>query len=786
MTVSVGGTGDAAIGRIVAGTAGGRVTITSAGGAITDNRTGEGAGNENVVASNLALSASTGIGTADDLDTSVANLEATTTTGGIFITETNSVTVGGVNTTLAGLDVTGASGAISLVAAGSITVNEGVSGPGDITLTATGATSDLTISLNSGVSSTGGNIALNADRTVTISENVSTTGAGTLTVAGSGAGARNILVNRAAVVSVVDGNLTLDADQGAAIAGNFIGLRVTGAGTRIETTGTGDISLTGRGGTDASTSNHYGIQIDTGAVVRSTSSAAGAGDINLTGTGGHGISQNSGVRIESANSLVTTVVGDVQITGTGASTATGTVNLGVLLFNGGQVTSTGTGATAGDITITGTSGSGSGDSHGVVLQNANSRVTAVDGDIQITGTATGTAGAFNTGVLLLSGGQVTSTGTGTGASAGNITITGTGGTGTHENYGVQLSGANSVVTTIDGDVQITGTARSTTTGDLNAGVKLFGGGQVTSTGTGASAGNISITGTGGAGVNQEDGVIVEGSTSRVSTVDGDVTIMGTAGSTATGQFNVGVFVLSGGQIVSSGTGADAGNITITGTGGRGTTDNYGVAISGTNSRVTAVDGDIQITGTGRSSTTGSGNIGVFLLSGGQVTSTGTGADAGNITITGTGGGGTGGENQGVALRDSTSLVTAVNGDIQITGTAPNSSGGTLNDGVELRDGAQVTTTGTGAAAGNITITGTGGAGTESNYGVQLGSNTSDISRVQAGGDGTVTIVGTGGAGTTFFNSGVAVYANAVITSSGGNVSVTGQGGGSGGEWPATA
>jgi len=82
------------------------------------------------------------------------------------------------------------------------------------------------------------------------------------------------------------------------------------------------------------------------------------------------------------------------------------------------------------------------------------------------------------------------------------------------------------------------------------------------------------------------------------------------------------------DLTSTGTGAFAGNITLDGTGGDGTSDNYGVYIKQAGTEITTVDGDITITGTGGAGTANQ-NYGVFLETA-TIASTGVAAGAGNI------------------------------------------------------------------------------------------------------------------------------------------------------------
>src|SRR5262249_40135090 len=95
--------GTLVVGRNDAGNAAGNITLTAAispantntlllvtGGAVIDgNTTGA-----DLTVTSLAISANTGIGASNDpLDTAVSNLEAQTSTGGIFVSNTGNLTI---------------------------------------------------------------------------------------------------------------------------------------------------------------------------------------------------------------------------------------------------------------------------------------------------------------------------------------------------------------------------------------------------------------------------------------------------------------------------------------------------------------------------------------------------------------------------------------------------------------------------------------------------------------------------------------------------------------------
>ena len=280
--------------------------------------------------------------------------------------------------------------------------------------------------------------------------------------------------------------------------------------------------------------------------------------------------------------------------------------------------------------------------------------------------------------------------TGTGLNAGKISLTGLGGNGTNYNHGTYI-GNFSKITSVDGAITIAGTGSLSSTGISNIG--FVGGGTIKSYGVGTNAAKITLTGTGGAGTNANDGV---NTSATITSVDGDISIIGTGSASSTGNTNRGINV--SGTIASTG----AAQIALTGTGGAGTFSNHGVATSFSTS-IASVDGDITIEGTGSTVSTEINNRGVSLQ--GTIASTGTGTDAANITITGTAGAGTS-FNDGVFTNAS---ITSSDGDIAIVGNGSTLSTGSENIGINAEG--TIVSTGTGAGAANITLTGTGGAGT---------------------------------------------------------------------------
>ncbi|MCL4206325.1 MAG: hypothetical protein KJ000_27905 [Pirellulaceae bacterium] len=185
VSITVGGTGGAALRTITVGTTVGRVTM-NVGGTITDaaNNT-----DVNVTALELLITASNGVGTSGNpLETEVSRLEAFGGAGGVFVDNTGGLTIGGIDAGVTGVSST--SGSIHVTASSLLTVNERVesTGGGTITLAATNNSDDTDdLVLNAQVITSGGhgNIVLEAGHDLTVNnsvaQDVSVTGNGTIT-----------------------------------------------------------------------------------------------------------------------------------------------------------------------------------------------------------------------------------------------------------------------------------------------------------------------------------------------------------------------------------------------------------------------------------------------------------------------------------------------------------------------------------------------------------------------------------------------------------------------------
>jgi hypothetical protein len=204
-----------------------------------------------VTVTSLTLQAGAGI----SLNLGVSKVQAQTTTGNITLTNNQALTIGGLDASLGGIQVTGSSGSISLNNTnGSVfiqTQGEVVSAPGNITITATGASSDLQTggqTTADAIQSTGtGNIQLTAGRNVLLGDSNGTGSVvahnGFLTIGAVG----NVTVDYGSQVTIQSGSdsLTVNSSSGSILIQNTSSVN----GAAIQNLGSGKISLnTGAGG----------------------------------------------------------------------------------------------------------------------------------------------------------------------------------------------------------------------------------------------------------------------------------------------------------------------------------------------------------------------------------------------------------------------------------------------------------------------------------------------------------------------------------------------------------
>jgi hypothetical protein len=253
--------------------------------------------------------------------------------------------------------ITGDSGNLSLSGISSITGNQG---GGNNTLNVSAFTTNLpslTINGDAGNDTVNFNgsitFAANASLDVNLQNDTATPGTDAVTVAtnaqliASGTGtvdvrvSKNVTVNSGGRLQTQNGNLTVEANQQATpTTGNFIGVSVSGG--LVQSTGTGVVTVRGRGG-DAGTT--VGVQIVSGGQLIGGT----AGTTLVAGTGGPNAGGFSwGVQINDAGSTIGSGGADVQVIGQGGGP---TVSPAIRLNNASMSTAT----NGGNMTLVGDS-----------------------------------------------------------------------------------------------------------------------------------------------------------------------------------------------------------------------------------------------------------------------------------------------------------------------------------------------------------------------------------------------------------------------------------------------
>jgi autotransporter-associated beta strand protein len=316
--------------------------------------------------------------------------------------------------------------------------------------------------------------------------------------------------------------------------------------------------------------------------------------------------------------------------------------------------------------------------------------------------------------------------------------------------GIEIN--NSTISSTTGAISLYGRGGDSSA-DFQAGVFLQGSSSV---GTGTS-GLVHVEGAGGDGIGGfNHGVQIVQSTITAGT-GGTVEVVGLGGTLANGPFNFGVQVQNGGSITST-----DGDVMVTGTGGGtpSSSDNDGVIVDG----IISAGGNGKVVVTGQGGFGAQGNFGVLVM-GSTSRIAGSG---GPVSVIGAGGISSSGNNDGVFVAGGAEIKAVGNGTLDVTGQG--GTGGDNNFGVF----AQGTNSKIRAALGNMTVTGTGGKGTSFNFGVTLASGAELLAE-----GGVMSVQGTGGPGNGNSNRGLDFDASSLVTSTGGNVGLIGNGGGTG-------
>ncbi len=519
------------------------VSLSAGTGQIID---GNGSAN-NVVADGLALNSITGItSSADVLETTVSKLAANGGSGGVFVSNTGSLTlqtVGAVGS------VTASGGRIAIVNSGAIQVADGIvqgaglivdltATGGSITETSPGAAADI-------VGSTINLIVTGASSTVGTGSQTLEIDAGTLNVTTAG------------------GSIFLDDTAGGVVLG-------------LVDAGTGNVALTATGGS-ITESNDVATDL-----VGSTVSLTVTGATSTVGT------SSGTLEIDATTLNVTTAGGSVFLRDISDGIAIGLLDASTgnvtLTATGGSITESATPDAAADLvgatinlTVTGATSTVGTSSETLEIDAGTLNVTTAGGSIFLSDTAGGVVlGLVNAGT-------------------GNVTLTATGGSITESNdaatdlvgttLNLTVTGATSTVGTSSGTLEIDAKTLNVTTAggsvflrDISGGIAIglvdASTGDVTLTATGGSITesattdaaadivgatiNLTVTGATSTVGTSSETLEIDASTLNVTTAGGSVFLKDTAGGVAVGLVTTGggTVTLDGGTFQTASGGND--------------------------------------------------------------------------------------------------------------------------------------------------------------------------------------------------------------------------------------
>ena len=246
-------------------------------------------------------------------------------------------------------------------------------------------------------------------------------------------------------IQTENGSVTIETNQQAqSIADNFSGITLAGT---IEATGTGQITLRGRGGVTSAGNNVRGVWIyPTGRVIGGTT-----GEVIVEGRGGASQTQNtaSGIYLQGQ---ITSNGAMVRVTGQGGGAGAAGLTHGIEIPAAGSISS----GAGGAVFVEGTGGVSTGFSlYGVQLAGT---ITSGGGPVSVVGTGGANSGGSGIGVgLNVSGARITSGGN------APITVTGTGRGNGAASYGIQLISGTLITGTggtvaLDANSVVTGAA----------------------------------------------------------------------------------------------------------------------------------------------------------------------------------------------------------------------------------------------------------------------------------------------------------------------------------------
>lgn len=408
-------------------------------------------------------------GTVDITEDSATQLVGDSTSDNLILTSTADIT----NAANATLDVAGNAdldgtsitlgdqasddfrfGSLTFNSAGAVSIDEdedmflfGSNNALTASLTSTGG-----ISVNGSVTTTGNSVSMIANDFVSVNADINAMGGGDIYLEGQGLGAGNyqgVSINSWGVTSA-GGDITLIGTGGDSGNGNT-GVFIQGTDGRVETGGTGSIMITGQGGAG---NDAVGFLFSgPGAMANQGVVANGTGDVTVIGTGGANGERNRGILLRNL-AAIGSMSGQVSLNGVAGATGAGDALTGVVIDNSLVIT------LDGGIDITGTASLNAGDEtsghHGVRIVNGSLIGSEMGTGISIVGTG-GAAGAGTVnsshGILVIDseiaaeGGDLSLNGTAVEASPP-----------TSESYGIVMFDAD--VFTEDGALSLTAAAEN--------------------------------------------------------------------------------------------------------------------------------------------------------------------------------------------------------------------------------------------------------------------------------------------------------------------------------------
>lgn len=204
--------------------------------------------------------------------------------------------------------------------------------------------------------------------------NLVAAGAGTITIRAS----KSVSLSSGSSLEVVNGDLTVEANQQTTPAtGSFNGVQVLGA--TIKSSGTGTITVNGRGGNDPG-GYQLGVNVDGGGKI-----IGGTGNyVFIRGDGGASTGiVNRGVTVYGAGASISSSGASVFVSGSAGQLGSG-FGIGVSVIFAGEIGAGGNGL----VTVTGNgAGAGGGFNQGIELAGTGSRIFSSGRDIAINGGA---------------------------------------------------------------------------------------------------------------------------------------------------------------------------------------------------------------------------------------------------------------------------------------------------------------------------------------------------------------------------------------------------------------